>query len=611
MGRRGKHPRSTGRSDRPVFINAIIVSMIIYARVLLRCMLWALPAASPLLSAQTPADPDLYIPPVLSLHITESFPARDTLAPKQIDLVADVTGWATHLLPMIFFDQGSSVIPERYVRFTGSGATQEYSERADVITTVTFDRNLYSSRDDSPSTSYDLEIGEATEHFSDKYYEILNVLGDRLRRHPATTITVRGEYSGEPGEEERIAAERAAVVREYLVGIWGIAPERITIMPPRRGAGPQENPFRQQEARRVVIASQSWEIHRPVLFRHVRLTQPTLFIDAALDTKVDAAEIAGVDLVATADGQVIATGSLPTNAASTQRWGSIAWSIPRAYENLPHTILFHATLRLTDGSLRRSNSIAFPIVNHAQTWGDEEWERLDSLTAIYPIPFFASGDTTLDALGRLMLENLLPPLRQRLLDKGDRRLIISFLPHSEEGEYPDADPTAMRFLLDTMSLRFERTWEAFGAIPSANSFSHVPRGTYMDMYEYRRLTTWNLYRIDYDAYRAFDSGLAAEMRRSRPSDADHDRLVHTLMGARADAVIALLRGRIDSGLGVRLGSPSLGLSRMTILQPLPERRFYRRHVALRLSTDHFYLSPESLHRLKDAAAESSTGADSP
>jgi outer membrane protein OmpA-like peptidoglycan-associated protein len=55
------------------------------------------------------------------------------------------------------------------------------------------------------------------------YYNILNVMGDRLRRNPGTTITLRGAAV----KDRQLGAVRAEVVKRYLVDAFGIDGGRI------------------------------------------------------------------------------------------------------------------------------------------------------------------------------------------------------------------------------------------------------------------------------------------------------------------------------------------------------------------------------------------------
>lgn len=104
------------------------------------------------------------------------------------------------IIPYIFFDSASSQIPERYSRLEGTAAASQFS--------------VDSLQDVTP-----LNI----------HWELLNILGQRMRSRPDIQLTLTGLASGdEPAAEaERIGKERADAVAGYLMDVWGIEPERI------------------------------------------------------------------------------------------------------------------------------------------------------------------------------------------------------------------------------------------------------------------------------------------------------------------------------------------------------------------------------------------------
>lgn len=133
------------------------------------------------------------------------------------------------LLPMIFFDHGKDVLPDRYVRRTQAERT-------------TFDENeLFGSRP------------------LDVYHELLNIVGARMRRKPASKIVLTGCLMPDSIETGAggLALRRASRVRDYLTQVWGIDRGRIAV----RSRGLPERPSNpssadgQEENRRVEISS--------------------------------------------------------------------------------------------------------------------------------------------------------------------------------------------------------------------------------------------------------------------------------------------------------------------------------------------------------------------
>lgn len=109
------------------------------------------------------------------------------------------------LLPYVFFDSGSAVIPERYARFTSPEQTLGFSE--------------------------DTLHGNSVE----RYYSVLNIIGARLRANPALSVKVQGCNGGPRvgGETQEVSQRRAQVVADYLVQIWSIDTSRVVMLPPR------------------------------------------------------------------------------------------------------------------------------------------------------------------------------------------------------------------------------------------------------------------------------------------------------------------------------------------------------------------------------------------
>ncbi len=101
------------------------------------------------------------------------------------------------LLPCLFFAEGSSELPERYVQLSRSEVRQ-FRER--------FDQQ---------------SEGES-------YYQLLNVIGRRMQLHRDATLGIRQETTNS-AEAEKLSAARFASIRDYLVDIWRIDKERIEL----------------------------------------------------------------------------------------------------------------------------------------------------------------------------------------------------------------------------------------------------------------------------------------------------------------------------------------------------------------------------------------------
>jgi len=140
------------------------------------------------------------------------------------------------LLPYVFFDDNSAVIPSRYGRSGAMGFSEQ--------------------------SALDGKDALAANH------AVLDVTGSRMKNNPSMTVTLIGTNSNSRNEKNNIelSKARATAVAEYLENTWGISPSRITIdqrnlpeLPtnPVTKAGMEEN-------RRVEIVSNDPSLTAPV-----------------------------------------------------------------------------------------------------------------------------------------------------------------------------------------------------------------------------------------------------------------------------------------------------------------------------------------------------------
>lgn len=100
--------------------------------------------------------------------------------------------------------------------------------------------------------------------------EILNIVGYRLKLNPKAKITIVG-YADSLTEKANcvLARKRAESVKNYIVEVWGINPERISIQTSRVNCYPRERTITQNDSgfaenRRIEIISKDLEILQPV-----------------------------------------------------------------------------------------------------------------------------------------------------------------------------------------------------------------------------------------------------------------------------------------------------------------------------------------------------------
>jgi outer membrane protein OmpA-like peptidoglycan-associated protein len=192
----------------------------------------------------TPPPPVVDIPQpsaltlALSVYSTDSDEKRtDTLyVQRNQTIITEVHP----LLNYIFFDSSLGSIPDRYQQRDATG--------------------IASFNETSIRSSNNLAI----------YYNVLDIIGSRLRAYPGSVVTLTGTQPDKsPGSDGRadLADERARNVAEYLAERWGIERGRITVESRQIPATPSnpDKPEGAQENRRVEITTNDPRVIAPVL----------------------------------------------------------------------------------------------------------------------------------------------------------------------------------------------------------------------------------------------------------------------------------------------------------------------------------------------------------
>jgi outer membrane protein OmpA-like peptidoglycan-associated protein len=143
----------------------------------------------------------------------------------------------------VFFDLGSTEIPDRYVLLRKSQVKDFKEDQLEV-----FKPKTLSGRSDREMIAY---------------YNVLNILGDRMSKNPSSKIELVGS-SENTQQEGRTMAE---AVKKYLVDVFGIDASRITTIgntrpdiPSEQWGGTKELVLLGQDDRRVSIGSSSPEL---------------------------------------------------------------------------------------------------------------------------------------------------------------------------------------------------------------------------------------------------------------------------------------------------------------------------------------------------------------
>ncbi|MGA1977057.1 MAG: OmpA family protein [Bacteroidales bacterium] len=143
----------------------------------------------------------------------------------------------------VFFDLRSTEIPDRYVLLTKDQVKDFKEDQLEVFT---------------PKKLTGRSVREMT-----VYYNILNILGDRMGENPSATVRLTGSSMQGP-EDGKAMAES---VKRYLVSVFGIDPSRISTegrveprIPSEQPGGTKDLDLLHESDRRVSILSTSPEL---------------------------------------------------------------------------------------------------------------------------------------------------------------------------------------------------------------------------------------------------------------------------------------------------------------------------------------------------------------
>lgn len=167
------------------------------------------------------------------------------------------------MIQYVFFDEGSSEIPFRYEQFEDPEDWEDYNPDLDY---------------------FDSEILNV-------YYDMLNIIGYRLRKHEDKTITLIGCNSNKGVERGNIelSRQRAEAVKEYFTDIWEIEPNRIFVearnLPEFNPSVSKDSPALADEENRRVEIEADWEILKPltVVDTTYEPTPPRVFFNLESD----------------------------------------------------------------------------------------------------------------------------------------------------------------------------------------------------------------------------------------------------------------------------------------------------------------------------------------
>jgi outer membrane protein OmpA-like peptidoglycan-associated protein len=159
------------------------------------------------------------------------------VAPGSLNIEETKTIDASPMLGQVFFAEGSSEIPSSYALFKTPEETAGFDE---------------------------LKFKDSME----KYSQVLNIVGKRMVDTPDVKLTLTGCNSdtGKEKGKKKLSTWRAEAVMHYLVTVWKIAPERITVVTRGLPAMPSAKWLTsgQAENRRVEIQASDPKFLAPV-----------------------------------------------------------------------------------------------------------------------------------------------------------------------------------------------------------------------------------------------------------------------------------------------------------------------------------------------------------
>ncbi|MDB5199888.1 MAG: outer membrane protein OmpA [Chitinophagaceae bacterium] len=180
------------------------------------------------------------INPVTTTTVIEKDVQFSVRAPKVVPLNRMVKE-TFPLRNSVFFNQGSSEIPARYVLLSKTQAKLFKEEQLQQ----TQPDNLYRGR-----SARQMAV----------YHNILNIIGDRLRSDPQSAVTLTGSSDKNPTEGKLMAEN----IKQYLVNGFGINATRITtegrdkpVIPSEQPGATNELTLLREGDRRVDITSTS------------------------------------------------------------------------------------------------------------------------------------------------------------------------------------------------------------------------------------------------------------------------------------------------------------------------------------------------------------------
>ncbi len=203
--------------------------------------------------------------PILIPSLTITTPSRNQVQMKQ-----NLTSLIQSPIKAILYDTNGSPV-DNVIKIEKKVARNMFS----IINYVFFDSSSaeipsrYKQLNDIETSNLSID-DIRTDSAINLYHNVLNILGQRLQKKPDANINLTGTNSNNGIEANNLALskKRAEAIKNYLVNVWKIQPERINVdarnlpdQPSRINTG-----YGEEENRRVEISSSDPDIFLPIKF---------------------------------------------------------------------------------------------------------------------------------------------------------------------------------------------------------------------------------------------------------------------------------------------------------------------------------------------------------
>ncbi len=513
-------------------------------------------------------DSDLFFPPKLKVEVSieDQWSSRLSGEVDQFGTMSDKITFnqycrfeSLQLLPMIFFDQARSTIPKRYETLNSSFEADKYSLEAEPSPT-TFAQDKSAIR---------------------KYYHILNIIGARMISSPSSRIELEGGYSTELGENEALGNDRADVVKEYLVSVWRIESERITLLPSRLMCHPDDNLLKQEEARRVIIHTTDMALLRPIGYQSTSIESEVIGCSVAIDPKMSPDDVSGIRLVITTNDEVLSQTNIAVHHDSLVYTFFGLWRLPRFLPGIEGPIKMQAFISGHNGNVRASNIVSIPVTIKNEYI---EGPGLNIYTYDEFILFFESSDSCLSSAQEQAIERQIARIAQEFTHPLHNNWTIAVYASGEASDNPNVDVGSIR-LEQTYSSQCSGLFEELQTDPSFQAPLHIvppldmlhgDQSNFIEKYAATAKTWFGNYA---DRVNELKEKKRALRRYRRPIDEKTLLQIDTLYRNRAGLVAQYLRTKLDPAIADTVfvtfdifGPPEIIFS--------PEERFYARWVRI-------------------------------